>query len=223
MDNERYNEKTLSELIEELMTARGLNSDKLAELTNIPKRYLIALSQNDVKNLPAEPYVRGYLNRIAEATGVEPTGLYGAYKKLGLKTSGKDDSLPENRFAIQKSTNKLIISVVIVLVAIIGLSLKLKDVLGIPSIDVNLPETSLIVYVPTAIIEGKIDPKDSLELNGELIYPDSTGVFNEEVSLEQGINTFEFKIKRFLGRETKIERQIIYEIGEEIQGDEIIE
>jgi len=81
----------------------------------------------------------------------------------------------------------------------------------------------LIVYAPMAAIEGKIDPRDSLELNGEPIYPDSTGSFSEQVPLEQGINTFEFKIKRFLGRETKIQRQIIYEIGEEIQGDEIVE
>jgi hypothetical protein len=223
MDNEKYNDKTLSELIEELMTTRGLNIDKLAELTNIPKRYLIALSGNDVKNLPAGPYVRGYLNKIADVTGVEPIGLYTAYKKLGLKTSGKEDSLPLNRFAIQKPANKLIVIATIGLLVVTAVSFKLKDVLGIPSIEISLPETALIVEAPTAIIEGRIDPKDSLELNGEAVYPDSTGAFSEEVSLEQGINTFEFKIKRFLGRETKIERQIIYEIGEEIQGDEAVE
>lgn len=223
MDNEKYNDKTLSELIEELMTTRGINIDKLAELTNIPKRYLIALSGNDAKSLPAEPYVRGYLNKIADVTGVEPTGLYTAYKKLGLKTSGKEDFLPLNRFAIQRPANKLIVLATIGLLVIVAVSVKAKDVLGIPSIEINLPETALIVEAPTAIIEGRIDPKDSLELNGEAIYPDSTGTFSEEVSLEQGINTFEFKIKRFLGRETKIERQIIYEIGKEIKGSENVE
>ncbi|MCL4406303.1 MAG: helix-turn-helix domain-containing protein [Patescibacteria group bacterium] len=223
MDNEKYNEKTLAELMEELITGRGLNIDKLAELTNIPKRYLSALCQNDVKSLPAGPYVRGYLNKIAAVTGVEPTGLYAAYKKLGFKTSGKEDALPSNRFAIQKPANRWIIAGALGLLLIIGVSLKIKDVLGIPTINVNLPETDLIVQAPTAIIEGKIDPRDSLQLNGEPIYPDSTGAFSEEVPLEQGINTFEFKIKRFLGRETKIERRIIYEIGEEIQGNETVE
>lgn len=206
--------------MEELMVSRGLNIEKLAGLTNIPKRYLIALSANDVKNLPAGPYVRGYLNKIAAVVGVEPAGLYAAYKKLGLKTSGREDTLPLNRFAIQKPSNRWIGFAIIGLMLVAVISLKLKDVLGIPNIEVNLPENTSIVYIPTAIIEGRIDPRDSLEINSEPIYPDSTGAFSEEVPLEQGINTFEFKIKRFLGRETKIQRQIIYEVREEIQGDQ---
>lgn len=223
MDNEKYNEKTLAELMEELMAGQGLNVDKLGEATNIPKRYLLALIENDSKNLPAEPYVRGYLLKIAETSGVDPAGLYSAYKKLGLKTSGKEDSLPSNRFAIKKPAGRWLVPVALALCLVIAGSFKIKDILGIPSIEVNLPETALIVYAPMAAIEGKIDPRDSLELNGEPIYPDSTGAFSEQVPLEQGINTFEFKIKRFLGRETKIQRQIIYEIGEEIQGDETVE
>ena len=204
--------KHISELLQELMQERNISVDKLALVTNIPRRFVVALLDGDFKRLPAKPYVRGYLTRIAAAMSVEPTTLLKAYKdSTEVRSSGEKDVLPANRFAIEK-INKNFIIVFLIIVIIAGfLVWRMKDILGKPSIEVNLPETTLVTQEQVIKISGTINPKDRLTLNQEMIYTDETGKFEKEISLSPGLNTLEFDAKRFLGRETKIVKQILYE------------
>ncbi len=208
------NNKTrhISELLQELTQERSISVDKLALVTNIPRRFVVALFEGDFKKLPAKPYVRGYLTRIAAAMSIEPTILIKAYKdSTEVRSSGEKDVLPANRFAIEK-INKNFIIVFLIIVVIAGfLAWRAKDILGRPSIEVNLPETTLVTQEQVIKISGAINPKDRLTLNQEMIYTDEAGKFEKEVGLSPGLNTLEFDVKRFLGRETKIVKQILYE------------
>ncbi len=196
------------------METRGFSLEKLTESTNINKRYISALLANDFKALPAAPYVRGYLFKIAEILEADPNELQNAYAQLELKTSGKNDRLPGNKFVVVKS-KKGILAILAGLVVLTSFIIHWSIASRTPEITVNIPESVedqdyLTVKDMAFIIEGQADKKDSVFINNEPIPVDYKGFFSKEVSLNDGINTFEIKVQRFLGKETDITRKIFY-------------
>ncbi|MBI3638581.1 helix-turn-helix domain-containing protein [Candidatus Wolfebacteria bacterium] len=205
--------KTLQEILIEAMEFKGLTIPKLAQLTNIPERYLFAFRDNDLKKLPPAPYIRGYLMKIAEVLNIEGGALWEIYKRQNpVKTSGINDRLPANRFVI-KSMNKkfIILGIVVILVIIYGIW-EGSGYIGTPSIQITNPvENNSTSNLPYIKLAGKIDPQDKLTINEEEISSLDNGRFEKEFPLQSGVNTVEFKVKRFLGKEIKIVKQIIYQ------------
>ena len=62
----------------------------------------------------------------------------------------------------------------------------------------------------TIIVSGNVKSGDTLTLNDEVIYPDGEGFFEKRVQLEPGLNTLEFRVKRYLGRESSLTKQVFY-------------
>ena len=212
-------DKNLGEVLSEIILERGITLDKLSELTNIPKRYLIAMMDNDFKNMPAAPYARGYITKICSVLEINSRQAIDAYNKIGLKTSGKDDFLPQNRFALTKhyKNNWLVIVIIVAIIVIAGLIFTNRhifaDFFGVPLIEVNIParennspllETNEQLFT----IRGIINPQDSITINGEAAPVNEEGIFTKEVLLNAGLNTFEIRVQRPLGRETMIVREI---------------
>ncbi len=217
MVNEQLS-KNLSELINEGLDLRGLDPKKLSELTDIPVHYLSALSNGDFNKLPAVPYVRGYLMRIAEALRIDTDTLLRAYKQevafRSIRTSGPEDKLPSNRFIFRAPHRRIIfvIAGAIFLLAIGYFFWRVNDFSATPQIKINSPSVdNLIVNSPMIKLSGEVNPKDKLTVNDEEILVDESGQFSEDFSLQPGVNTIEFKVKRFLGKEAKIIRQVIYQ------------
>ena len=210
------NYKTLSEIFNEVLDLRGLNLERLAELTNIPKRFLNALRDGDFRNLPPAPYVRGYLMKIAGVLDIDSNLLWQTYKKENLfRTSGAEDKMPINRFAIRPlNKRKIAVGIVLIIIAV-ALAWKLNDfsgILGTPGLKIDAPAAdNLIINTPSIKLEGETNSQNKLTINSEEIAIGEDGRFEKEFALQPGINTIEFKVKRLLGKETKIIKQVIYQ------------
>lgn len=222
MNNNQF--KTLGEIIIEALKLRNLNAEKLSELTDIPVNYLIALSNDDLTGLPSAPYVRGYLVKIADVLKIDANSLLESYKReislQSLKTSGFSDKMPSNRYALNPLVKKTVIISGIVFILIIfyliwqvsGPEGMLSAFLGVPKIEIINPSADgAIINSPTIRLSGEVSAGDKLIINGEEVLPEKNGRFEKDFSLQPGINTFEFKAKRFLGKETRIIRQVIYQ------------
>jgi hypothetical protein len=206
--------KTLKEILTEAMQLRSFNIEKLSALTNISERHLIALYNGDFKKLPAAPYTRGYLTKIAEVLNLDAELLWQVYKnEYPIKTSGLYDKLPSNRFALRPFNKKFVIIAVILILGIIYLIWQAKDFFGTPTLEISSPIVdNFIVSTPSIKLTGKINPQDKLMVNNEeVVVLEKDGWFEKDFSLAPGLNTVEFKIKRFLGKEVKVIRQIIYQ------------
>ncbi|MBI2515110.1 helix-turn-helix domain-containing protein [Candidatus Wolfebacteria bacterium] len=206
-------QKTLREILTETIDLRGLTIERLAELTNIPERYLTALRDGDLKRLPPGPYVRGYLMKIAEILEIDGRILWDVYKKQHpLRTSGIEDRLPRNRFALKRFKKKAVVWAIIIGLIVIYLIWQGKDFFGTPSIEIVNPVSDNAVVNSASIrLTGEVNPKDKLMVNNEEVLVEASGRFEKEFPLQPGVNTAEFKVKRFLGKETKVVRQIIYQ------------
>ncbi len=67
------------QVLKKLREARGLSLDELAELTKIRRPYLQAIEDQDLENLPARVYLRGFLTQIARALRVDKLRLAEGY------------------------------------------------------------------------------------------------------------------------------------------------
>ena len=59
--------------------SRGLTVDRIASATRIPVRYIEALERDDLRALPARPYLRGFVAAYGRELGLDPTETVARY------------------------------------------------------------------------------------------------------------------------------------------------
>jgi len=210
--------KTFSQILVEAMQHYDFNIEKLSRATGISERFLEAFINENFSELPPAPYVRGYLREIGKFLNLNGDELWQIYLKgrNDIKSSGEKDRLPSNRFAFSPFFGRAAIIVFLFLVVVFSyLIVRGGSILGQPSLEIISPKQDFLVTNETDfLIQGKTDTFVILTLNGNRLYPDKDGNFELKVRLQPGLNSFEFKAKRFLGREKVIVRQIVYQLSQ---------
>ena len=200
----------LSDLIIEALKAKGVNLTRLSDLTDISEHILATLVDEKYGDLPAAPYVHGYLLKIAQALNMDGEQLWSEYLKdrSEIRRPGAGDVLPQNRFRSGKFNKKAIAIAAIVVIVFGYIVLRLPGLFGSPSFDLgSIPAT---VSTPELTIQGKMNPADQLTLNGQSIYPDQSGAFVQKIVLQPGFNTLTFEIKKLVGQAYTVTRQVFY-------------
>lgn len=211
--DQQFQEKRLSGTFTEIMRVKNLDVEKLSQLTGVSERYIKFFLEEKFKELPAAPYIRGYLTRIAQTLNLDAEKVWQEYLENNekVKRAGKEDRMPENRFIIKTPPSKTIIFLgAIFFFALIAFLRTLY--LNSSKLEFqNLKDDITIVKTSAFTIKGKIDPSYKLTLNNGEIFLDKNGSFEKEVFLETGFNTFYFKAKKVLGKENVIKKQVFYQ------------
>jgi lambda repressor-like predicted transcriptional regulator len=213
--NMEYEEKNLSTIIATAMKTKGINVEKLAQLTGISDRFIESIVEEDFKKLPSSPYVHGYILKIAEALNLNGEELWEEYFKKNneIKRAGSQDELPGNRFVMKHMNKHMVLGMVVAIIVIVFIFWRIQSHVGEPSLSLVDFKDEMIVEQNTFDLRGKIDPRDQLIFNEEVLYPDTDGNFEKKISLEPGFNTLTFKIKKFLGKEYIIKKQIFLKVA----------
>lgn len=211
---EIHADQRLNEVLRDAIAERGLSVERLSEQTGIAERHLESLVKGAFDKLPAAPYVRGYLGKLAPFLGMESRELWRLYRaELDPKSSGPQDRLPSNRFVIRQTISRraVVIGVAAVLLALY-LGTNLGRLLGEPLLRITNPvaETTVIA-TNTILLTGQVNPRDKLLIDDEETYADASGNFEQPYTLQPGLNTVTFTARRLLGKEVTHTRQIIYQ------------
>lgn len=206
---------SFKEYLREYADIKGLNIKKLSDETGIPERYLEALLEGNLEDLPPSPYIRGYIGKLATALEFDKEEMWRLYKKENSSPengSGPLDRLPSNRYAIKVINKKFIIIAAIGVLVLSYVGWNINKLLGTARLDLIYPTSeNLIVRQPTISIEGKTETNAKLTINDSEIFVDEDGRFEKELSLNTGLNVITISSKKFLGKEVSITRKIIYE------------
>jgi len=208
-------EKTLHDLLREQLQVKGLTVQKLRQSTGIAERYIHALVASDYSKLPAAPYVRGYLLRLAPLLDLDGNELWELYQKEGntIKTSGPEDRMPENRFALKTINKKRVGGALIVLIVLVYLAISAQRFLGQPSLKLTSPGAETVVSTASIIlISGSINPRDVVQIDGETTVVDAEGGFQIEYTLQPGLNNIMISVENPIARKkTEVVRRVIYQ------------
>jgi len=96
---------------EQLRAARerkGLSLDRVADETNIAKRYLTGLETEDFSVFPGDPYVIGFLRNYAEYLGLSSDELVNAYKNIKIQ----EQPMPIQELIPKRGPSKLAIGAI---------------------------------------------------------------------------------------------------------------
>lgn len=207
------NEKGFKHIFVEAVSTRGFSTERLSELSGVPERFIEALRAGNYDHLPPSPYVRGYLYKIAALLGANPEEWWRAYREEHIPTgSGAQDRLPVNRFNLKRfGKGKIALAALAVLILGYG-ALRFNQIFGVPELNITNPNTtSIVVQNDRYLVTGKISAGDALTINGESEMIRGDGTFEKELQLYPGINTFEFTVAHFLGRDAHETRKIVYQ------------
>ena len=112
----------MASLGKQLRTARMAKEKSLEDIsnyTNISKRYLRALEEDQYDILPGHVYVRGFLSSYARCVGLDTKALVGQYDKLVTL----DEGMSENNTARRSGTQRVIVGRVIMLLIVLSLAI----------------------------------------------------------------------------------------------------
>ena len=207
-------DKNFHIILREQLELKSLNVQKLASISGIQERYIKAMLEGDAEKLPSLPYVRGYVIKLADCLKLDGDELWALYRKTyNFKTSGAKDTLPKNRFAAKTISKSKIFAVFAVAALLLYAGTQFNRLAGVPEITVRNPASANLISVTeqTFTVSGSINPENKLLINGENTVSGADGSFSKEIQLQPGINTVVFKVSRFLGKETSVVRQILYQ------------
>ena len=211
MDHE---ETPFEKLFTERLKQRNISIKKISEMTGISRAHIENIASGNFKDLPSAPYFRGYLIRLGKILDFDGEIWWDEIQKENiLKKSGSKDTLPKNRFA-KKRPMKFIWAGIILVIAIIYIISQFTRISGTPSLSLSFPVNNPYITSSSEItLQGTVTNADSLFLvqNNEEIPISPDGSWQENVFLSQNNpNTFDIKAKKFLGGESDIVEQIIY-------------
>ena len=75
----------IGEQLKTAREARGLSIDYVADETNIAKRYIAAMENEDFSVFPGEPYIVGFLRNYAEYLGIESGSIVQAFRGIRIQ------------------------------------------------------------------------------------------------------------------------------------------
>jgi|SRR3989344_4604837 len=200
-----------SNFLNDRMRERNLTFKRLSELTGVSIKHLEALSSGNPDRLPSAPYLKGYLSRLGEVLGFNPDEAWEEMKKLAeAKSSGKSDEPSRNRFS-REPIAKFIVVGIVVFFLLLYAGLRFYEISGAPVIIVSSPQENMVVIGENSfLLSGNVSNGSDLRISGEQVQVQPDGSWEKTVSLQEGPNTFEITAKKFLGREAKVVKQIIY-------------
>lgn len=203
---------------------KNLNLKKLSEISGIALCHLENLNSGNFDDLPSAPYVRGYLKKIGGILEFNSEEWWQILKtQENIKSSGEEDELPKNRF-LKNSQTKKIVAVVVAVIILSYFGFRFSQIFGRPEILLTYPQGEGILTStnPEITIQGTLKNGDKILIGNEEIPVSSDGSWQKIVPLTSSTpNNIEITAKKFLGRETKLTLQIIYEPREE-SGKKII-
>lgn len=212
MNNTESNTRSLSATLIEAMKIKGFSLEKLAQITGVSDRFIEYLLGEKFDQLPSAPYIHGYILEIGKALGLDGENLWRDFFKNSriVRTSGARDALPGNEVHRKKINKKVVVIIVLAVFVLSYVAFRIQVYFGEPYFILENVTDNMTVTDPSFIIKGEIHIRDQIMLNGEQIYPNEDGAFEKKIQLQSGFNALGFKIKKFLGKEYTIDKQIFY-------------
>ncbi len=203
---------SLKELLREHIELKGLTPKKIADMTGIPDRYIEMLLDGDASRLPPSPYVHGYIAKLSGILNFDKDTMWRLYQKEApLTRSGREDRLPNNRFAMRRVSHAWVVTLVVILVVVAFGGYNIYGILTPPAVIITVPASdNSTVAQKTILLQGKTDATYTVTINGSEVYVGPDGSFQKELQLQEGVNGVEFVVRKFLGKETHIVRHIVY-------------
>ena len=175
----------IGELLRETRERKGLTLERVADETNIARRYLAALEAEDFGVFPGDPYVVGFLRNYSEYLGLPSNELVTTYKNMKIQ----EQPVPIQELIPRRGPSPLAIAGVAggaVLVVALALFLALgRRAPGPASATAGAPHSPVEYRLEGGILEKRLYLGDSVLVSaGKERYKLVVAAIDDAVTLE---------------------------------------
>ncbi len=210
---------TLGESLLAVRLESGFDLPTAAAQTGIQEKYLEAIESSNYGYLPSEIYTRGFLKKYADWLNLNTESVMRLYEKeKALLENTKHPTsrlkranleLPRHFFMIMPKIFKRCLVILIVLACFGYLGYEMYDSVSAPNLVVYLPADNAITNDYEIEVTGQVDNESKLKINGQEIFHDQSGNFNEAITLQPGVNIIEIEAFKKRGQSTIIYRKVL--------------
>lgn len=185
---------------------RGFSLKEVSRAVDVQVKYLEAIEHDDYVNLPARVYTFNFLKAYLHFLdlGQDQERLikrYGAELEVrdSIQKRATGHTNKKFPFAITPSVVKMIVVAVVGGFILFYFASRLYGIFSPPIIYVIYPERNTTeINQGSIILKGRLEKSSALTVNGESVYIDDEGRFEEELFLSDGLNVFELvAVSRF--------------------------
>ncbi len=192
---------------------KGISRQEAAEKLNINIRYLVALEEGRLPELPPGLYGKNFLRRYSEFLGLEAKELLNLYnqatnKSQPVKTKLFAPKTPKTPLALPKIIKGAIIAFLIFL-CLGYLGYYVNNITKPPKLIITQPPTDITTNKNYVIVQGLTEEETNITINGEKVLPTEIGNFSKKINLKEGINTIVIVAQKKYSRQKIITRKIL--------------
>lgn len=208
---------TIGEILRNAREKRKLSLQQAENATRIRAKFLEALENNQFDQLPPGTFTKGFIKNYATFLGVKPDDALAFYRR---QTSVEKAAIPHfeknsdirRRFQLTPQLFTAFGIGVLILMFFGYLVYSYFTFAGAPNLQVNSPENNSVTTNQEVRVTGKTDPEAVLTINDEAISVNEDGNFEQNISLQPGINTLrivstnKFKKQSTVNRTLRLEQ-----------------
>lgn len=216
-ESKKVNTETLPEYLKAARESLSYDLRTVSHISGISEKFIADLENGYYHRLPSDVYVMGFLKKLSEIYNCDSSWLISEFKKekeiyqnihkyaSGQKYPGRE----WKSFAITPRTITIIISIILVLAILGYLGYQVKAANTPPRITVSQPINGATINSSSTLLSGHVDPGSKLAVNGQNIYVDGRGNFNQMISVNPGQNSLDFQAQSNFGKTSTKEVTII--------------
>lgn len=214
-DLNRMQTKTIGSILCEEREFHRVGLADFAKLTRIKTEYITALESNHFEELPAAPFVRGYIKTYGQAFGFDYQPLL-AMLRRDYKESAKGQLVPREfikpllkRRAVWTPTTMTVMGLIVVFLTLTSyVGWQWYNLQKPPVLNVTKPDTNAVVSAQVEV-EGVAAKEAVVSVNAQPVELDTNGRFATQVYLPRdGINTISIEAKDRRGKSTVVQRTV---------------
>ncbi len=204
--------ETLGEYLSSVRKDHNLTIEEVSHKTGVFEKFISYLEQGKYNLLPPEVYVIGFLKKISVIYKISSDDLIAQYKKeKGLLTVSiveSQDLIPRLKKYFTELTitpkNISIISALVLLVLFVGyVVVQIMSVNKTPKLEVYQPSSNTVIEGSTIMLKGKTDSGITLSVNGQNVFVNKDGTFEQQLGVVPGQKEFSITAKNKFGKTRK--------------------
>lgn len=203
---------TVGQLLKEERVKKGFSLDQVEKATKIRRKFLEAIEKDEYRDIPASPYVQGFIKNYSDFLGLRSHTLLALLRRQLQEKKGMQARIEEplTPSSWRLTPNKAILALVILLVGALFSYFYWQYQLlhAPPPLVVENPKDELVTKDLEVAVYGKTDPDVSLTINHEPVVVKKDGKFYKNIELTEGSNTISVEATTRVGEKSTVVRRV---------------
>lgn len=207
--------ETIGERLRASREKEGLSLENISASINVRKDYLKALEENNYQALPEGLYKENFLKKYSEFLGMDWKKIKKEFRQTtrekGVKLDFSPKKIKKTELLIFPKIFRNILAGLIITAFFIYIGFYIKTNISPPNIQIIEPVDDLITDNNSLTVIGRADTKAQITINGISVLSNESGIFEQEISLKEGVNTITITARKKYGPKKTIQKQVLVE------------